>query len=177
MSYRETATSVHGLLFGVFFLLACYALALDRVRELLSVPSKVPSPLRFHVERIYLVLTAVLGWAAVLTGTYWIYPWYRAPLWPSSPDSHLHSRAMLLMNPVTAPWHSVGMEWKEHVAFLAPIAFTMVAYVWCRYPLQLRAHPLIRVALLVFAMTAVFATGTAAFVGAFLNKLAPVIGN
>jgi hypothetical protein len=147
MSYRETATAVHGLLFGVFFLLACYALAVDRVRELL-------------------VLTAVLGWAAVLTGTYWIYPWYRAPLLPSSPDSHLHSRAMLLMNPVTAPWHSVGMEWKEHVAFLAPIAFTMVAYVWCRYPLQLRAHPLIRIALVAFAMTAVFATGTAAFVRA-----------
>jgi len=41
------------------------------------------------------------------------------------------------VNESTAQWHEFGMEWKEHVAFLPPIAATVVAFVVSYYGAQL----------------------------------------
>ena len=70
----------------------------------------------------------------------------------------------------------VGMEWKEHVAWLAPIAITMVAYVISKYGRSIAQHPKMRAAVLTFAIAAFAATGVAGAFGAFLNKYAPVRG-
>ena len=51
-----------------------------------------------------------------------------------------YPRALLLSNPHTAGWHDLGMEWKEHVAWLTPIAMTMVAYVFIKYGPRLALH-------------------------------------
>ncbi len=91
-------------------------------------------------------------------------------------DLAAYPRRLLLASGSTSEWHNVGMEWKEHVAWLAPIAITMVAYVTAKYGqaiVQLRS---LRIAVLGFAVAAFFATAVAGAFGAFLNKYAPVRG-
>jgi hypothetical protein len=68
------------------------------------------------------------------------------------------------------------MEGKEHVAWLAPIAVTMVAYVTYKYSNTITRPRHLRTAVLVFMLAAFAATGVAGAFGAFLNKFAPVRG-
>ena len=68
------------------------------------------------------------------------------------------------------------MEWKEHVAWVAPIAMTMVAYVTWKYGRAITRPRQMRTAVLGFAIAAFVATGVAGAFGAFLNKYAPVRG-
>jgi uncharacterized membrane protein len=68
------------------------------------------------------------------------------------------------------------MEWKEHVAWLAPISITMAAFVFIRYGRDLRNHRQLRAAVLVFTLASFVAAGIAGFFGAMLNKNAPVQG-
>lgn len=164
---------MHGLLFGVFFLLATYALFV----ELLRAPGADTSggTPRRGWARAYLVATAVTGWLAVLSGTYIVYPWYRAKP-PAGADLHGYPRSLLLSRASTAQFHSLGMEWKEHVAFMAPMVFTMLAFVLCRYGSQIMRYPPVQRLLLIFSGTALLATAVAGAVGALLNKSAPVVG-
>jgi uncharacterized membrane protein len=68
------------------------------------------------------------------------------------------------------------MEWKEHVAWLAPISITMVTFVFIRYGRSLKDHPQLRSAVLTFAVASFVAAGIAGFFGAMINKYAPVQG-
>ena len=125
---------------------------------------------------LFLIAMVVLAWATVFSGAYVIYPWYRAVPPAGATDLADYPRRLLLSSPRTAGWHSLGMEWKEHVSWLAPIAMTMVAYVFATYGPALGRHPRVRRAVLVFAGVAFLATGVAGMFGAFLNKYAPVRG-
>jgi hypothetical protein len=118
----------------------------------------------------------VLAWLTVLTGAYWVYPWYRAVPPVGVTDLADYPRRLLLSNGKTSEWHNVGMEWKEHVAWLAPIAVTMVAYLIGKYGRSITRHPHMRTAVLGFTLAAFVATGIAGAFGAFLNKYAPVRG-
>jgi hypothetical protein len=71
---------------------------------------------------------AIVAWLTVITGTWIVYPWYRAKL-PAEADLRFFPRAYLLVDPQRAGWHMFGMEWKEHVAWLAPILATAVLWV------------------------------------------------
>ena len=82
---------------------------------------------------VYLIGMVVLAWLAVLSGAYIVYPWYRAVPPAGVTDLSDYPRRLLLSSGRTSEWHNIGMEWKEHVAWLAPIAMTMVAYVTLRY--------------------------------------------
>jgi hypothetical protein len=68
------------------------------------------------------------------------------------------------------------MEWKEHVAWLAPISITMVAAVFLQYGRDLRKHRALRTAALTFTAASFLAAGVAGFFGAMINKHAPVEG-
>jgi hypothetical protein len=68
------------------------------------------------------------------------------------------------------------MEWKERIAWFAPISITMVAYVFIKYGRDLRNHPQLRAAVLCFAVASFVAAGAAGFFGAMINKYAPVQG-
>lgn len=168
MSSRAVWTDIHGLLFGTFFLLSVYGLLLEVFRLQKNSPLVLPL-----WERVLLVAAACSGWAAVLTGTFLVYPWYRAPLAAGDALAD-HPKFLLLANPATAPWHSIGMEWKEHVALLAPLAFTASAYLWIRCRPQLLAERYLRRGVVAFTSVALLATAVAGAVGAFLNKFAPV---
>ncbi len=173
MTYRGTVTAIHGMLFGVFFLLAVYAMLVELLRRPIPIGELPHAPRPSIWQRTYLVVTAALGWAAVLSGTYIVYPWYRA-VPPAGADLHNYPKALLLSHANTAALHSIGMEWKEHIAFVAPIAFTMLAYVLYRYGSQIMRYPQLRRLLLAFSAAALLATGVAGAVGAFLNKAAPI---
>ncbi|MDE1178795.1 MAG: hypothetical protein PW789_19650 [Edaphobacter sp.] len=170
MTSRALWTEVHGLLFGAFFLLAAWTLVLECIRYYRHQPLPEHMP---TWERLYLAAASTCGWLAVVTGTFIVYPWYRAPL-AAGDDIRLHPRALLLAHSQTAPLHSLGMEWKEHVALLAPLAFTAAAFLWTRYRPALRQEPALRRGVLIFAAVALIATGIAGLTGAFLNKYAPV---
>src|SRR5512143_2946887 len=117
---------------------------------------------------------AIVGWLAVLTGSYIIYPWYRAKPPEGTTDLSTFPRYLLLANPSTAEWHNFGMEWKEHVGWLAPIAATVVAYVVSYYGPVLARRIGERRAVMVFFVVSFLAAATAGLFGAFINKVAPV---
>jgi hypothetical protein len=167
---------MHGMGFGALYLLAgSGAIVLLYLRFSVNAPASVSSkgdrPLG-----IYLSIMAALAWLAVLTGTYIIYPWYRATPPNGTVNFGAYPRSLLLSHSATRQWHSIGMEWKEHVAWLVPIAITMAAFIAIKYARDLRNHPQLRAALLGFVATSLFAAGIAGFFGAMLNKNAPVDG-
>jgi hypothetical protein len=112
----------------------------------------------------------------VLTGAYIIYPWYRAAPPPGTANLAAFPQRLLLASPTTSGWHSIGMEWKEHVAWLAPISITMAATVALQYGRDLKNHPQLRAAVLLFVWISLFAAGVAGFFGAMISKNAPVEG-
>ncbi|MGD0098466.1 MAG: hypothetical protein ABSB60_18440 [Terracidiphilus sp.] len=173
---RSLWTLIHGMGFGALYLLACSgAIVLLYLRFSTDAESKA-SPAKDRFLGIYLTVMAALAWLAVLTGTYIIYPWYRATAPAGTSDLAGFPRALLLSHPATKQWHLIGMEWKEHIAWLVPIAITMAASIAIKYARYLRNHPQLRYALHGFVITSLFAAGVAGFFGAMLSKNAPVDG-
>jgi hypothetical protein len=173
ISYRDLMTLLHGMGFGVLFMLA-FSGAIGVIHAAAGDARPPPSDQRMF--RVYLVSMAALAWLTVLSGAYIVYPWYRAVPPVGAHDLSAFPQRFLLSNPMTAGWHDLGMEWKEHIAWFTPIAMTMVAYVFIRYGPQLARHRQIRRAVLGFTAIAFFATAVAGGFGALLNKYAPVRG-
>ena len=119
---------------------------------------------------------AGLAWATVLLGTFVVYPWYRAkpPAGATGAALAAYPRSLLLDSPRTAEWHQFGMEWKEHVGWLAPILATAVAAIVTGYGRQLADHADLRRAVLVLYTAAFLAAAAAGLLGALINKAAPV---
>lgn len=110
---------------------------------------------------------ALIAWATVVTGTWVAYPWYREDV-PDSP------RSELLANPDTESWHTFGMEWKEHVAWIAPMLATVAAVIVLYERRDLvRNQTARRLAMWVFV--AAFVTAAiAGILGALITKKAPI---
>ena len=175
ITLRGLWTLIHGMGFGALYLLACSGAAVELFRLTSSAtPTATPAQERFL--RLYLLTMVVLAWFAVLTGAYIVYPWYRAVPPPGTADLAMFPQRLLLSSPATSGWHSLGMEWKEHVAWLAPISITMVAAVFLQYGHDLRQHRALRTAALTFTLASCLAAGIAGFFGAMINKHAPVDG-
>jgi hypothetical protein len=176
ISSRDLITVLHGMGFGTLFMLA-FSGAIGVIYATSVTGARAPAPrLDTWMFRFYLIAMAALAWLTVLSGAYLIYPWYRAAPPPGTTDLSGYPRSLLLSNPATAGWHDLGMEWKEHIAWLTPIAMTRVAYVFIKYGPQLALHRQLRAAVLSFTAVAFFATAVAGGFGAFLNKNAPVRG-
>jgi hypothetical protein len=170
---RGLWTLIHGMGFGALYLLACSG-ALVELWRMTRPAEEQPD----HANRwlgVYLMTMTVLAWAAVLTGTYVVYPWYRA-VPPTGAALADFPQALLRASAATAGWHSLGMEWKEHVAWLTPISITMAAVVFLRYGRELRLHPQLRKAVLIFTCASFVTAGIAGFWGAMINKVAPTQG-
>ena len=144
MSFRELLSLLHGMGFGGLLLLA-FTGALIQVYRVCrpdrSFPLTVWEQKCLHV---YLVAMAALAWGTVLSGAYVVYPWYRAHPPAGITDLADYPQRNLLASPTTAGWHDLGMEWKEHVAWFAPILLTMVAYVFINYDSDLSRHRQVR---------------------------------
>jgi uncharacterized membrane protein len=173
---RAFWTSVHGILFGALYLLAYSGALMGLYRSTTSSTPLESTPGQERFLRIYLVAMVALGWTAVLTGAYVIYPWYRAAPPPGTADLSMFPQSLLMSSPAAAGWHSIGMEWKEHVAWFAPILLTAVAFIFIRYGRDLRNHRQLRAAVLAFAAISFVAAAIAGYFGAMINKSAPVQG-
>jgi hypothetical protein len=158
---------IHGMVFGATFLLAFAGglAGLYSLRPSLVTAAGITE--RMRRLKIGVVAMAVAAWGTVLTGSWIVYPWYRA----KGPDS---PKSILLANPATADWHEFAMEWKEHVAWLAPILATVVAFIVVYYGTNLIRHERVRrtaIALYILAFGFAAVAGT---LGALITKSAPV---
>jgi len=176
ITMRDLWTVLHGMGFGALFMLA-FSGALAEIYRMSGPQGMLqPSSRERALLNFYLVAMVVLAWFTVFSGAYIVYPWYRAVPPAGITDLSEYPRRLLLSSGKTSEWHNIGMEWKEHVAWLAPIAMTMVAYVTAKYGRAITRPRNMRSAVLAFAIAAFVATGVAGAFGAFLNKYAPVRG-
>jgi len=173
---RSLWTMVHGMGFGALYLLACSGALVELYRWLYAGSVAAAGVRGEQFLRIYLVTMAVIAWAAVLTGAYVIYPWYRAAAPVGTVDLAMYPQRLLQAHAATSGWHSLGMEWKEHVAWFAPISITMAAFVFIRYGADLKNHRQLRAAVMAFVVVSFLSAGAAGFFGAMINKYAPVEG-
>jgi hypothetical protein len=176
ISTRGLWTLIHGMGFGALYLLACSGAIVDLWRHYghgAGVPVTAKSE---TFLRVYLIAMTLLAWLAVFTGAYVIYPWYRAAVPPGTLRLAAYPQALLQLSASTSAWHSIGMEWKEHVAWLTPISITMATAVFMQYGRGLQAHRELRNAVLGFVLVSFLATGVAGFLGAMIDKNAPVEG-
>ncbi len=176
LTEREVWGLVHGMGLGALFLLS-FAGGLAGIYSLR--PSWLThTGLRERIVRrnIGTGAMAVVAWLTVISGTWIVYPWYRAapPKGTSGDALADFPRSFLLANPSLAEWHNFRMEWKEHVAWIAPILATAVAYVVIRYGLRRANMPKVRQALLRLFVVAFVAAGIAGLFGALITKAAPV---
>ncbi len=176
---RELFTVLHGLVLGTLFLLAfggglagLWSLR-ERLLTVEGVQERTPRLL------IGTWVMAIVAWLTVLTGTFIAYPWYRATP-PAGIDLKDPAalidfpKFLLLAQEKTAGWHEFGMEWKEHVAWIAPFLATAVAFAVLYYGAQLIRRHDIRTGLIVFFGLAFAAAGVAGLFGAFITKAAPI---
>jgi hypothetical protein len=164
---REWWGLIHGMVLGAAFLLA-FAGGVAELHALRPAAATL-SGLRSSARRIGLGVgsMAILAWLTVLTGTYVVYPWYRAKD-PGSPKS------VLVKNPATADWHNFAMEWKEHIAWLSPILATAAAFIVVYYGRSLAENNRVRRLALALLLVAFVAAGVAGAFGALITKAAPV---
>jgi hypothetical protein len=173
MTSREIWTLIHGMGLGAVFLLAFAGglAGLYSLRpELLTVTG-----MRERLTRLVAGtwLMALAAWGTVITGTYIVYPWYRARP-PEGANLLDFPRYYLLDNPNLAAWHTFGMEWKEHVAWFSPILATVVAFIVLRYGKRLAQMPYLRNAVIITFILAFSAAGIAGLYGALITKAAPI---
>jgi hypothetical protein len=164
---RELWTVLHGMVFGTIFLLAFAGgfAGLWSLKPELITSAGIGERMKRLVIGMWTM--AIMAWLTVISGTYIVYPWYRAGD-PGSP------RSLLLANADTKGWHTFGMEWKEHVGWFAPVLATAVAFIVTYYGPRLAEKTQLRKAALVLFTIAFLASAVAGLFGAFLNKVAPI---
>lgn len=174
ITVREWFGTIHGFVFGGLFLLAFSGvlLALYGLRPEWLTGDGITT--RLKQLKAWLWGMAGIAWATVLTGTWIVYPWYRATPPEGTTDLSGFARSLLLASETTAKWHEFGMEWKEHVGWMAPIAATVVAYVVSVYGAKLVNDARLRKILVWFFLVSFSAAGIAGMLGAFITKAAPV---
>jgi hypothetical protein len=174
MDTRHVITVLHGWGFGAVFVVG-FPLALVALAGTTSSADTQPSAREQQWLARGLWLLTAIGWVTVFAGAYVIYPWYRAKPPAGITDLSLYPRSLLLSHPDTQWLHSLGMEWKEHVSWLAPMILTMVAYIYTIYGAGLSQHRGLRRSFLAFTVVAFAAAGVSGIFGKALNNYAPVL--
>lgn len=174
LTVRELWTAVHGMFLGATFLLAFAG----GLAGLYSLRPKwlTPEGIRERVVRLRwgTTIMALAAWLTVITGTYIVYPWYRAKA-PAGADLSLYPRSFLKADPSLAAWHTFGMEWKEYIAWFAPMLATVVAYVAWKYGVRLAEDDQLRRMMIVIFILAFATAAIAGLLGALITKVAPVL--
>jgi hypothetical protein len=173
---HELWTMLHGMGFGVLYLMLSLVGLADLWRRYWPANQAPASERDERFLHVWLTILAVLAWLTVLSGTYVIYPWYRASGPPGAMNPGAYPQRLLLASATTRGWHTLGMEWKEHAAWLVPISITMATAVFGKYRRQLRNRTELRAAVFCFVLVSFLAAGVAGFFGAMANKRAPVTG-
>jgi hypothetical protein len=176
ITLRDAITVVHGMFFGALLLLSFTGAAMGLYAVSTPKGHWEITPAQQRWLSLYVALMALLAWLTVLLGAYVVYPWYRAHPPAGLTDLSGYPQRLLLSSPATLQWHDIGMEWKEHIAWFAPISLTCAAYLLARYGAHLHVLRPVRQALFGLLALAFVSAGVAGFFGAMLNKYAPVRG-
>jgi hypothetical protein len=185
LTNRETWTLIHGLILGTLFLLAFAGglAGLWSLRTEYVTPAGVSERLRRL--KIGTTAMAIVAWATVITGTWIVYPWYREALAGEDlagcagvqvPTDGCSPRDFLLSNVSgqTEDWHTFGMEWKEHIAWISPMLATLAAFLVFYYGPALARNRSARLLVLVVFTGAFAAAAIAGLFGALITKAAPI---
>jgi hypothetical protein len=174
LTERETWAVIHGLVLGTLFLLAFAG----GIAGLYSLKEKLLTPEGVEERTPRLLIggwaMAIIAWLTVITGTWIVYPWYRASPPEGATDLTEYPRYLLLSSDTTSAWHTFGMEWKEHIAWIAPMLATSVAFVILYYGVQLIRRSEMRLPLITYFTLAFGTAGIAGLFGAFITKAAPI---
>jgi hypothetical protein len=174
LTNREVWTAAHGMIFGALFLLA-FAGGLAGLWSLR--PEWVTrAGVNERLLRLKVGVTgmALVAWVTVITGTYVVYPWYRAVPPKGTTDLTRYPKSLLLATSGKEEWHKFAMEWKEHVAWLSPMLATAAAFIVLYYGNQLIVDKRLRWAAIILFVAAFSAAGAAGLMGAFITKAAPL---
>lgn len=168
LTNREFWTLIHGMVFGAIFLLAFSGglAGLWSLRTSFLTPAGLTE--RIRRLKVGVIVMALAAWGTVLTGTFIVYPWYRE----KAPTS---ARSTLLSDPGTTNWHHFGMEWKEHIAWIAPMLATTAAFLVVYYGESLAKNARLRNITTAFFVAALVVAAIAGILGALITKAAPVI--
>ncbi|HKZ29834.1 MAG TPA: hypothetical protein VJ482_09370 [Acidimicrobiia bacterium] len=189
LTSREGWTVVHGLVLGTVFLLT-FGGGLAGLWSLR--PGFITARgIKERMTRLYIGTStmAVVAWLTVISGTWIVYPWYRAGLAGAGDDPYAGCTGLALPSDTCSPrdflksnvsgttetWHNFGMEWKEHIGWAAPILATAAAFLVIYYGPRLIARPWLRAAVIVMFVGAFAAAVVGGVFGAFLNKVAPIV--
>ena len=160
-------TVLHGFVLGVAFLVA-FGGSVMNLGTLGHewTPEEFGRVLR-RVKR-YVWIVAVSTWLMVITGTYISYVPYRAP-GPASPKSKVLAAADL------AWLHNFAMEWKEHIAWAAPLLATAVVFIVTCYGAQLATRSDLRRASMVFLVLSFLSSVIGSVLGFLIYKAVPIL--
>ena len=189
LTNRETWGLIHGLILGATFLLAFAGGLAGLYSYRNQWMTEEGTAERVRRLSVGFWVMAVAAWGTVITGTWIVYPWYREVLAKVGDDKLAGCADALLPIPGkcspkeflvsnvsgnTESWHEFGMEWKEHIALLAPMLATSAAFIVVYYGRKLAtASGVRRLAIWLFVLA--FATAAVAGVlGALITKVAPV---
>lgn len=171
---RSILTMVHGIVLGGAVMLALSAALFSLWTTGMGRSFGAAPDDRSRALGRLSVFIAVLLWLTVLTGTYVIFPPYRATPPASLADLSAYPRSMILANPATAWLHTFAMESKEHVPWIASMLATAVAFVSVRYPSRLRGEAKIRKLAMALLAICLLLASYVALLGVFVNKVAPL---
>ncbi|MBI5896975.1 MAG: hypothetical protein HZB24_13555 [Desulfobacterales bacterium] len=174
-SAREFWAVFHGMVLGSIFLLSFSGVlvGLYGFRPDWLTPQGIRH--RIRLLKIGTIAMAIASWLTVITGTYIVYPWYRAK--PPEGVANLldYPRSYLLSVPDLVIFHTFGMEWKEHVAWFSPILATVVAYLVWHFSDQIAENLKLRNAIAAVFIISFSAAAIAGLFGAFIAKAAPIL--
>ena len=164
---REIWAALHGIVFGGLLLLG-FSAAVGGLWSLRR-EHMADEGVTIRVRRLVNGLWALAGfaWIAVITGTWIIYPWY---------TQEGGAQAALHRSPSTSGWDTFSMEWKAHLAWMAPVLVTAAAAVVGHFRDELAEadrRP-VRRALIALLAIAFVATAAAGVLGALVTKQAAV---
>jgi hypothetical protein len=167
LTTREFWALVHGFLLGGLFLVAFAGglAGLYSLKPQLVTAEGITD--RMGRLKVGMTTMAVVAWATVITGTWIVYPWYRE----ETPDS---AKSVLLADPDTADWHEFGVEWKEHIAWIAPMLATVAAFIVLYYRADLVRNQTARRLAIGLFIGSFACAAVAGILGALITKNAGV---
>lgn len=172
-SDRSLWTMIHGIVLGGGALLMLSA-ALFFLFALRPEGAGAATASQSRALSILLVSTAGMLWLTVLIGTYVTFPPYRATPPEGVTVLVAYPRSLIQSNPDTVWLHSIAMESKEHMPWIASMLVTAVAFMSLRYrSLLLNDAQMHRMASALLALS--FAVVSfVSLMGIFINKVAPL---
>jgi hypothetical protein len=172
-SDRSLWTMLHGLvLSGGALMLLLVALFSFRV---MAAPKGAVVPARQSNAFAWAtVAAATLLWLSVLSGTYIVFPMYRATPPEGIASLTGYPRALLMSSADTRWLHAFAMEIKEHMPWIAAMLATATAFIARRHRATLLSDASLRRVTGSLLTVVIVLVSFVALFGVFVNKVAPL---